>query len=197
MNSQFLLHPIPMERILAIANCHYKDTIPVVDKSAGNTVYLNVPAGGKEAPFTMDSIGNYDFIVTHITGTYTTCTSADNGSTRTDDGVSRLLFNVNLGGWNRDIARVRFPVEQFFTPGRVRHPLSDNNIGSSQNPAPSSLLIPRPFPMLLLKTQSLTATFVNTDAYESQLVTMSLEGWRVTLNEKGLQEVLASMDTRK
>jgi len=191
MKSQFLLKPIPMARILEIANCHYQDIIPITDQNSANSVNLAVPVASQPTEFIVGSIGNYDFIATHIVGTYTTL-RADG----TDDGVPRLLFNLNLGGWNRDIARTNFPVSQYFTPGRVRNPSATNNTGASQCPPSANLIIPRPLPMLLLKTQPLTLRVLNqSDA--AQIVTMSVAGWRVTVNEEKLQAILDSMDKQE
>lgn len=188
MKSQFLLKPIPMGRILEIANCHYQDVIPITDPQSANAVSLNVPVAAQPTEFIVGSIGNYDFVATHLVGTYTTLRAAG-----TDDGVPRLLFNLNLGGWNRDLARTNFPVSQYFTPGRVRHPNATNNVGATQCPPSANLIIPRPLPMLLLKSQPLTLRVLNqSDA--AQIVTVSVAGWRVTVNEKKLQAILDSME---
>jgi hypothetical protein len=195
MKSQFLLKPIPMARILEIANCHYQDVIPIIDANAANSVNLSVPVGNQPVEFIVPSIGNYDFIATHLVGTYTTV--VDNGAGGViDDGVPRLLFNLNLGGWNRDLARTSFPASQFFTPGRVRHPSATNNTGANQCAPSSNLFIPRPLPMLLLKSQPLTLRVQNS-ASAAQIVTCSLAGWRVTLNEKKLQEVIDSIEAKE
>lgn len=194
MKSQFLLKPIPMARILEIANCHYEDIIPIVDSAAANTVNLSVPVGNQPSEFIVQSIGNYDFIATHIIGTYTTV--IDNGAGGViDDGVPRLLFNLNLGGWNRDLSRVNFPMAQYFTPGRVRHGSATNNTGANQCPQSSPMIIPRPLPMLLLKSQPLTLRVQNA-ATAAQIVTCSIAGWRVTVNEKKLQQILDSIESQ-
>lgn len=180
-----------MARILEIANCHYQDIIPITDPNAANSVNLAVPVASQPTEFIVGSIGNYDFIATHIVGTYTTIRT-----TGADDGVPRLLFNLNLGGWNRDISRTLFPVAQYFTPGRVRHPSATNNTGATQCPPSANLIIPRPLPMLLLKTQPLTLRVLNqSDA--AQIVTLSVAGWRVTVNEDKLQAILDSMDKQE
>ncbi len=193
MNSQFLLKPIPMDRILEIANCHFKDAIPVIDKNANNSVTLIARAGTK-TEFIMESIGNWDFLCTHVIGTYTT-TMAGDADAITDDGVCRLLFNFTWGGWNRQYGRKDMPLDQYFTPGRVRHPNAVNNTGANQCPQGNSLLIPKPLPVLLLKAQSLTLTITNTGALD-QLVTCTLEGWRVTVKEAALNKVLASIENK-
>lgn len=192
MNSQFLLKPIPIKKILEIANCHFADVIPLVDKSNANSVNLSVPAGGSLAEFPMDSIGNWHFLCTHVTGTFTTVKD-DGGGGTIDDGVNRVLFNLNFGGWNRDLARVLFPLDHFFTPGRVRNAASTNNTGANQCAPSANLLIPRPMPALLLKTQGVTANFKNTSD-KPNIVTMSFHGWRVSMNEDALQKILDSID---
>lgn len=184
-----------MARILEIANCHYQDVIPITDPQSANSVSLAVPVAAQPTEFIVGSIGNYDFVATHLVGTYTTVKD-NGGGTVIDDGVPRLLFNLNLGGWNRDLARTNFPVSQYFTPGRVRHPNSTNNTGATQCPPSANLIIPRPLPMLLLKTQPITLRVLNqSDA--TQIVTVSVAGWRVTVNENKLQEILDSMEKQE
>lgn len=188
MNSQFLLKPIPIARIREIAKSHYQDVVPIFDKTANNSVLLDIPAGGTRE-FQIDSIGNWDLLVTHLVGTFTTV----QGAPILDDGVSRLQFNLRLSGWNRDLSRQFFPVEQFFTPGRVRHPSSTNNTGANQCAPSNGLIVPRPLPMLLLKTQAIVLS-VKSTSDTSNRITCSLHGWRVTVEEKALKAILDSMD---
>lgn len=192
MNSQFLLKPIPMDRILEIANAHFKDAIPMVDKNANNSVSL-VAVAGATTPFTLESIGNWDFLCTHVIGTYTTVITSE--AAVTDDGVCQLLFNFTWGGWNRQYGRRAMPMDQYWTPGRVRHPDAVNNTGANQCPQGNSLLIPKPLPVLLLKAQALTLEITNTGTLD-QIVTCTLEGWRVTMKEAALNKVLASIENK-
>ena len=192
MNSEFLLKPIPIARILAIANCHYQDVIPFIDVNSNNAVRLSVPAGNAETPFPLQSIGSWDFIVTHIVATYTTLITP---AGILDDGVGRILFNLNFGGWNRNLSRQFFPAEQFFTPGRIRAPEATNNTGANQCPPSNPLVIPRPMPILLLKTQQISLILRNSSD-QANFVTMSLHGWRVTLDETKLKEILDSVEAK-